>query len=114
MNLSASLRRAAVAVAFVTVTVPLTGCGGGGNLSSWVGTFCGAGSDLRGSLSRSNDQLREVLSAHPGMTEVQVRLLKPQGTLVARLPRHRVTPSGPLMADLKALLGPFWVAFEVA
>jgi DNA polymerase-3 subunit alpha len=56
------------------------------------------------------DQLREVLSAHPGMTEVQVRLLKPQGTLVARLPRHRVTPSGPLMADLKALLGPSCLA----
>ena len=56
------------------------------------------------------DQLREVLSAHPGMTEVQVRLLKPQGTLVARLPRHRVTPSQPLMADLKALLGPSCLA----
>jgi len=56
------------------------------------------------------DQLREVLGAHPGMTEVQVRLLKPQGTLVARLPRHRVTPSQPLMADLKALLGPSCLA----
>ena len=56
------------------------------------------------------DQLREVLGAHPGMTEVQVRLMKPQGTLVARLPRHRVTPSQPLMADLKALLGPSCLA----
>jgi DNA polymerase III subunit alpha len=56
------------------------------------------------------DQLREVLGAHPGMTEVQVRLLKPDGTLVARLPRHRVTPSQPLMADLKALLGPSCLA----
>ena len=56
------------------------------------------------------DQLREVLGAHPGMTEVQVRLLKAQGTLVARLPRHRVTPSPPLMADLKALLGPSCLA----
>ena len=47
---------------------------------------------------------------HPGMTEVRVRLLKPDGTLVARLPRHRVTPSPPLMADLKALLGPSCLA----
>ena len=56
------------------------------------------------------DQLREVLAAHPGMTEVQLRLLKTSGTLVARLPRHRVTPSPPLMADLKALLGPSCLA----
>ena len=56
------------------------------------------------------DRLREVLAHHPGMTEVRVRLLKPEGTLVARLPRHRVTPSPPLMADLKALLGPSCLA----
>ncbi len=56
------------------------------------------------------DQLREVLAHHPGMTEVRIRLLKPDGTLVARLPRHRVTPSPPLMADLKALLGPSCLA----
>ncbi len=56
------------------------------------------------------DQLREVLAHHPGMTEVRIRLLKPEGTLVARLPRHRVTPSPPLMADLKALLGPSCLA----
>ena len=56
------------------------------------------------------DQLREVLTQHPGMTEVRVKLLKPDGNLVARLPRHRVTPSPPLMADLKALLGPSCLA----
>ncbi len=56
------------------------------------------------------DQLRDVLTQHPGMTEVRVKLLKPDGNLVARLPRHRVTPSPPLMADLKALLGPSCLA----
>jgi len=56
------------------------------------------------------DRLQEVLSSHPGTTEVRVRLLKADGTLVARLPRHRVTPSQPLMADLKALLGPSCLA----
>jgi DNA polymerase III subunit alpha len=56
------------------------------------------------------DRLQEVLSSHPGTTEVRVRLLKAEGTLVARLPRHRVTPSPPLMADLKALLGPSCLA----
>jgi DNA polymerase-3 subunit alpha len=52
------------------------------------------------------DRLREVLAQHPGSTEVQVRLIKPDRTLVARLPNHRVRASQPLMADLKALLGP--------
>jgi DNA polymerase-3 subunit alpha len=56
------------------------------------------------------DRLQEVLSSHPGTTEVRLRLLKPDGTLVARLPRHRVSPSQPLMADLKALLGPSCLA----
>ena len=56
------------------------------------------------------DRLKEVLSSHPGTTEVRVRLLKADGTLVARLPRHRVTPSPELMADLKALLGPSCLA----
>jgi DNA polymerase III subunit alpha len=56
------------------------------------------------------DRLQEVLSSHPGTTEVRLRLLKPDGTLVARLPRHGVTPSPPLMADLKALLGPSCLA----
>jgi DNA polymerase-3 subunit alpha len=56
------------------------------------------------------DQLRDVLTRYPGMTEVRVRLVKPDQPIVARLPHHSVTPSPPLMADLKALLGPSCLA----
>jgi len=56
------------------------------------------------------DQLREVLAQHPGLTEVHLRLIKHDRTLVARLPHHRVQASQPLMADLKALLGPSCLA----
>ncbi|HEU4810894.1 MAG TPA: DNA polymerase III subunit alpha, partial [Nocardioides sp.] len=53
------------------------------------------------------EQLREVLGTHPGMTEVQLRLLTRNSTTVMKLDdRLRVTPSGALFADLKALLGP--------
>src|SRR5688500_6821548 len=53
------------------------------------------------------DQLKEVLRTHPGMTEVQLRLLTRQATKVMRLDdRLRVTPSPALFADLKQLLGP--------
>ena len=56
-------------------------------------------------------QLSDVLRAHPGMTEVRLRLLQQDKTLVMKLDeRLRVTPSGPLMADLKALLGPSCLA----
>jgi DNA polymerase-3 subunit alpha len=56
-------------------------------------------------------QLREVLSAHPGMTEVRLRLQSNQKTTVMKLDQGlRVTPSPPLMADLKALLGPSCLA----
>jgi DNA polymerase-3 subunit alpha len=56
-------------------------------------------------------QLRSVLSAHPGMTEVRLRLLSQGKTTVMRLDSGlRVTPSQPLMADLKALLGPSCLA----
>jgi DNA polymerase III subunit alpha len=52
-------------------------------------------------------QLREVLAAHPGLTEVRLRLRSAEKTTVMKLDeRLRVTPSAPLMADLKALLGP--------
>ncbi len=52
-------------------------------------------------------QLRSVLSAHPGVTEVRVRLTSAGGGRTYRLDdRLRVRPSQPLMADLKALLGP--------
>ncbi|HSN43610.1 MAG TPA: DNA polymerase III subunit alpha, partial [Propionibacteriaceae bacterium] len=52
-------------------------------------------------------QLKQVLSSHPGMTEVQLRLVSAEKSTTFRLdPRLRVTASTPLMADLKALLGP--------
>ncbi len=53
------------------------------------------------------DQLREVLATHPGMTEVQLRLMARTSTTVMRLDdRLRVTASPALFADLKQLLGP--------
>ncbi len=53
------------------------------------------------------DQLREVLATHPGMTEVQLRLMARASTTVMRLDdRLRVTPTPALFADLKQLLGP--------
>jgi DNA polymerase III subunit alpha len=52
-------------------------------------------------------ELRQVLRSHPGMTEVQLRLRANDKTSLWRIDqRLRVTPSPPLMADLKALLGP--------
>jgi DNA polymerase-3 subunit alpha len=53
------------------------------------------------------DQLRDVLGTHPGLTEVQLRLLTRSSTKVLRLGDNlRVTPSPALFADLKQLLGP--------
>ncbi|NYG57958.1 DNA polymerase-3 subunit alpha [Nocardioides daedukensis] len=53
------------------------------------------------------EQLREVLGTHPGMSEVQLRLLSRGSTTVMRLDdRLRVTQSPALFADLKQLLGP--------
>jgi DNA polymerase-3 subunit alpha len=53
------------------------------------------------------DQLREILSTHPGMSEVRLKLLNRESTTVMRLDdRLRVTPSPALFADLKQLLGP--------
>jgi len=53
------------------------------------------------------EQLRDVLGSHPGMTEVQLRLMTRTSTTVMRLDdRLRVTPSSALFADLKHLLGP--------
>ena len=57
------------------------------------------------------EQLRDVLTTHPGMTEVQLRLQARQKTTVMRIgDRFRVTPTPALMADLKALLGPSCLA----
>ncbi|MFT4297087.1 MAG: DNA polymerase III subunit alpha [Micropruina sp.] len=57
-------------------------------------------------------QLRTVLTNHPGATEVRVRLTTSSNrTTVWKLEETlRVMPSPPLMADLKALLGPSCVS----
>ncbi|PKQ32713.1 MAG: DNA polymerase III subunit alpha [Actinobacteria bacterium HGW-Actinobacteria-2] len=54
------------------------------------------------------EQLRQVLRAHPGATEVRVKLISAtNGSKIWKLDETlRVSPSRPLMADLKALLGP--------
>ena len=54
------------------------------------------------------EQLRAVLRAHPGATEVRVKLVSAtNGSKTWKLDEGlRVAPSRPLMADLKALLGP--------
>ncbi|MDN6799387.1 MAG: OB-fold nucleic acid binding domain-containing protein, partial [Propionibacterium sp.] len=56
-------------------------------------------------------ELRQVLTAHPGSTEVRVQLVGPQSDTVLRVGDGlRVTNEQPLVADLKALLGPASVA----
>ncbi len=53
------------------------------------------------------EQLKDVLSTHPGVTEVHLRLQARASTTLMRLDeRLRVSPTPALMADLKALLGP--------
>ncbi|MGH3475009.1 MAG: OB-fold nucleic acid binding domain-containing protein, partial [Aeromicrobium sp.] len=50
---------------------------------------------------------KHVLAAHPGVTEVHLRLVGNDGTKVMRLDDSlRVKPSSALIADLKELLGP--------
>jgi DNA polymerase-3 subunit alpha len=57
------------------------------------------------------DQLKEVLGAHPGVTEVRLRLMSKTSTTVMKLDdRLRVQASPALFADLKALLGPHCLA----
>ena len=53
------------------------------------------------------ERLREVLSTHPGINEVHLRLTRPGMTTVMRLDAGlRVERSPSLFGDLKALLGP--------
>jgi DNA polymerase-3 subunit alpha len=53
------------------------------------------------------DRLREVLSTHPGTTEVRLQLTTGTRIKVLKLDdRLRVTPTPALMGDLKELLGP--------
>ncbi len=56
-------------------------------------------------------RFKQVLSAHPGASEVHLKLVSPSGTKVMRLDNaYRVTQSSALIADLKELLGPSCVA----
>ncbi len=53
------------------------------------------------------NRLREVLAAHPGTTEVHLRLVNGEREHTLQVgDGFRVTPSAALMGDLKALLGP--------
>ena len=53
------------------------------------------------------EQLKDVLRTHPGVTEVQLKLLSRDSTKVLRLADGlRVTSTPALFADLKQLLGP--------
>jgi len=61
VNLRPTLRRALVLTALSTVW-PLSACGGG-NSQAWVGTFCGAGADLRVVLSQAQANLKTRLAA---------------------------------------------------
>jgi DNA polymerase-3 subunit alpha len=56
------------------------------------------------------DELETVLKSHPGMTEVRLKVMEGNRITLMRLPSYRVTASQPLMADLKALLGPSCLA----
>ncbi|MBO1030183.1 DNA polymerase III subunit alpha [Tessaracoccus sp. SD287] len=57
------------------------------------------------------EQLKVVLRQHPGVQEVRVTLLSNDRATTFRLHEQlRVSPSQPLMADLKALLGPSCLA----
>jgi len=56
-------------------------------------------------------QLRDVLAQYPGTTEVRLRLQSSGRSTLMRLDAGlSVSPSPPLMADLKALLGPSCLA----
>jgi DNA polymerase-3 subunit alpha len=53
------------------------------------------------------ERLREILAAHPGITEVHLQLVNGERHQKMRLgDGYRVTPTAALKADLKALLGP--------
>jgi DNA polymerase-3 subunit alpha len=53
------------------------------------------------------ERLKDVLSTHPGVTEVHLKLTQTGRATLMRLDDAlRVTPSPALYGDLKALLGP--------
>jgi len=52
-------------------------------------------------------RLKEVLTAHPGTSEVHLSLINGSRTTMLKLDDQlKVTQSSALMGDLKALLGP--------
>ena len=52
-------------------------------------------------------QLKQVLTRHPGMADVHVTLVADQRQTLLKLTESlRVNPTSALMGDLKALLGP--------
>ncbi len=55
-------------------------------------------------------ELKEILSSHPGDSEVHVHLQNGSRTTVLRLGAVRVAPTPALRADLKTILGPSAVA----
>ncbi|XVQ11017.1 DNA polymerase III subunit alpha [Spirillospora sp. CA-255316] len=51
-------------------------------------------------------RLKEILLAHPGPTEVRIRLTRPEGDVLMRIDaRYYVTPSTALKSELKAAFG---------
>jgi DNA polymerase-3 subunit alpha len=56
------------------------------------------------------DELKEILTSHPGDAEVHVHLQNGSRTTVLRLGAVRVAPTPALRADLKMILGPSAVA----
>jgi len=56
------------------------------------------------------DELKEILTSHPGDSEVHVHLQNGSRTTVLRLGAVRVSPTPALRADLKMILGPSAVA----
>jgi DNA polymerase-3 subunit alpha len=53
------------------------------------------------------EELKSVLSSHPGSTEVRVRLSQPGRSVLMRLEdAYRVNATESLFGDLKVILGP--------
>jgi DNA polymerase III subunit alpha len=53
------------------------------------------------------EELKTVLTNHPGTTEVHLKLVKPGRSVEIRLdPAYRVNATEALFGDLKVLLGP--------
>jgi DNA polymerase-3 subunit alpha len=63
--------------------------------------------DTNRATSSKIEELKSVLSSHPGSTEVHVRLSQPGRSVLMRLEdAYRVNASEALFGDLKVILGP--------